>query len=183
MVQKIFALTILLTTFSFSANADHRAPGSREFTKLIGEYKMACILSPCLEPFTTQPLYREGSKTPSILSRAQLRALQRLANEQAKEWADTILESDYLADGNTVLEKVIGIYKGNKLVAYKISYAEAGWDVSDCNYDSKNPGSLSGCAEGMVRETSFVSLDYGNVVRNHDDIADFYKKRAAQQQY
>lgn len=181
MVQKIFALTTVIIALSFNAYADHRAPGSREFTKLIEEYKVACILSPCQEPFETKSLYREGSKQPSILGRTQLRALQRVANAQSKIWADTILEGDYVADGNTVLEKVIGIYKRNKLVAYKISYAEAGWDISDCNYDFKNPSTLSECPEGMIRETSFVSIDFGNVVRNHDDIADFYKKRASQQ--
>lgn len=181
MVQKIFALTFLLVGLALNAQADQRAPGSREFTKLIEEYKIACILSPCQEPFNTRSLYREGSKYPSILTRSQLRALQRVANEQSKVWADTILERDYTADGNTVVEKVIGIFKRNKLIAYKISYAEAGWDISDCNYDFKNPASLSECPEGMIRETSFVSLDFGNVVRNHDDIADFYKKRASQQ--
>lgn len=175
MTQKLVTILFLLSAFSVSAQADHRSPGSREFTKLIEQYKVACISSDCEKPFNTRLLYRKNSASPSILSRAQIRILERVASTQAKIWDDTILESEYVSDKNTVLEKVVGIYKFNTLVAYKVSYAEKGWDVSNCHYDAKVPESLDGCPVGVIRETSFVSLNFGNFVRNHDDIADFYQ--------
>lgn len=180
MTQKFFALILLFSAMSFTAQADHRYPGSRAFTKLLEEYKVACISSTCEKPFRTNLLYKENSAHPSLLTRSQLRILEKVAKAQAKIWADTILESDYISDGNTVLEKVVGIYKYNTLVAYKVSYAETGWDVSSCNYDFKVPESLQKCPEGVIRETSFVSTNFGNVVRNHDDIADFYQRRIGQ---
>jgi hypothetical protein len=180
MSQKFFALMLLVFTFSITAPADHRYPGARAFTKLIEEYKVACISSPCQKPFKTNVLYRENSVHPSLLSRSQLRILDRVAKEQAKIWADTILEGDYVSDGNTVLEKVVGIYRNNTLVAYKISYAERGWDISSCGYEQKNPGTRENCPEGIIRETSFVSTNFENYVRNHDDIADFYQVKIDQ---
>lgn len=180
MSQNLFSLILLVFTISSTAQADHRYPGSRAFTKLIEEYKVACISSPCLKPFKTNVLHREHSTHPSLLSRAELRTLERVAKEQAKIWADTILESDYISEGSTILEKVVGVYRYNTLVAYKISYAEKGWDISSCNYDEKNPSTLENCPEGIIRETSFVSINFQNYVRNHDDIADFYVRKIGQ---
>ena len=174
MLSKLL-LTLFVLSAASTSYADKRSPDSRKFTQLIEEYQSACISSPCQEPFHTKVLYKKRNDVPPLITRAQIRFLSRIATEQAYNWADTILEGDYVSDGNTVLEKVIGIYKYQRLVAYKISYTEVGWDVSTCDYDFKNSESLKSCPVGVIRESSFVSLDLENFVRNHDDIADFYQ--------
>lgn len=170
-----FLLTLFVLSIINISYADNRSPDSRKFTQLIEDYQSACLSSPCQEPFHTKVLYKKRNDVPALLTRPQIRFLNRIAVKQAFNWADTILEGDYISDGNTTLEKVIGIYKYQRLVAYKISYTEVGWDVSNCDYDFKNSESLKNCPVGVIRESSFVSLDLENFVRNHDDIADFYQ--------
>lgn len=174
MLKKFFALSLLFTFVSLSAHADHRFVGSRKFAALIEKYQAACTTSPCQKPFREALLYKDGTDVASMLSASELATLKKVAFEQAQIWADTILEGDYVADGETRLMEVIGIFRSNELVAYKIRYAERAWDISTCDYDYENPETLQQCTEGFIRETSFVSPDFKNYVRNHDDIANFY---------
>ncbi|WP_374077039.1 hypothetical protein [Bdellovibrio bacteriovorus] len=173
MIQKILAFALTLAAFSFNANADQHFVGARQFADMIEKYQEVCAQG-CKRPFREAVLYTNGKVTSAFLENGELQALQKIATKQAYIWADTILEGDYHADGETVLEEVIGIFRGSSLVGYKITYAERAWDTSSCDFDAEDLSTLANCTEGTIRETSFVSTDFKTFIRNHDEIADFF---------
>ncbi len=81
--------------------------------------------------------------------------LKSIATEQAGIWGDTILEGDYQADGATRLDAVEGLYRGDRLLAYRIRYSESAWYTGDCNPGPRGRD-LAGCQEGRISEASYV---------------------------
>ncbi len=163
----------LIAFVALQARADQYFVGSRQFAEEIQKYQEACEQG-CQKPYREALFYTNGKITSAFLSNGELKALQKIAVEQAGIWADTILEGDYYAEGNTELEEVTGIFYKSRLVAYKIQYAERAWETSSCDFDGEDVTALEGCPEGIIRETSFVSPDLKTFIRNHDDLANFY---------
>lgn len=108
--------------------------------------------------YTYVLLYSKASNHNSI-DQDTLRSLQKIAFEQAQIWGDTILEGDYYADGQTVLEEVYGVFKNNQIIGYKISYSEKAWYTGECRFDGQNESLLNECQNGKIVEASIVSSD------------------------
>ncbi|WP_413943822.1 hypothetical protein [Bdellovibrio sp. HCB-162] len=173
MFKKILIFALAVTALSLNAQADQHFVGARQFADMIEKYKEACAQT-CQKPFREAVLYKNGKNYSAFLSNGEMIALQKIAFRQSYIWADTILEGDFYADGNTVLTEVIGIFRGSNLVGYKIAYAERAWETSACDFDGEDMSTLDSCTEGVIRETSYVSKDLKTFIRNHDDIAEFY---------
>lgn len=173
MIQKILVFALTLAAISFNASADQHFVGARQFADTVEKYQAACAQG-CQKPFREAMLYTNGKITSAFLENGKLQTLQKIATKQAYIWADTILEGDYHADGETVLEEVTGIFRRSSLVGYKITYSERAWDTSSCDFDGEDLSTLAKCTEGTIRETSFVSPDFKTFIRNHDEIADFF---------
>ncbi len=171
MTHKILGLLLALT-FSFNAQADDHFVGAGKFYDLIEGYKVACA-EKCTKPFYETVVYRNGKRS-ALLSHRDLLALQKVAVAQSNIWIDTILEGDFYSEGNTQIDNVVAIFYSSTLVAYKITYSERAWYLGDCEYDGVHEGSLAGCQEGVIRESTFVAPDFKTFVRNSDEIADFH---------
>ena len=170
---KNITLALALVMSSISAQADRHFPGFAKFAKSIEAYKAACDSEACAAPYSTKLLLSE-EKNHSAIEPALLSQLQKAAEGQVVEWQDGVLEDDFITDGRTILTKVIGIYENQALVGYKITYIQKSWDISSCNFDLSTPEKLDDCVEGFIRESSFVGKELQNVMRNHDEIAEFH---------
>ncbi|WII72097.1 hypothetical protein QJS83_16670 [Bdellovibrio sp. 22V] len=172
-MKAILGAIFMTMAISLQAQADEYFVGARKFMEMMDNYKANCA-DECSKPFREAVLFTDGKKQHLLLSQRDLKILQKIAVEQASIWVDTILEGDYISDGNTELTEVIGIFYSNDLIGYKIHYTEKAWYIGECDFDGESDASLSGCAEGVIQETSFVSADFKTYIRNDDEIADFY---------
>lgn len=173
--MKKFALSLLvaMNMISYTAVADEQFVGANKFYDLIQVYKAACKDSECVKPYREMPIYANGVRS-AFLSKQQFKKLEKIAIKQAYIWADTVLEGDFHADGETVLESVTAIFQATKLIAYKIDYSEHAWYVGECDWDGSDNETLADCPEGKIHESSYVAPDFKTFIRNDDDIADFY---------
>lgn len=83
-------------------------------------------------------------------------ALEARVYEQAQVWGDTILEGDYVADGETKIARVEALYRGEYLAGYRVVYFEKAWWVGECDHDVKN---LAQCLPGYIEEAAFITND------------------------
>lgn len=172
MAKITFWALFLTTCLALQAQADNFFVGHKAFAKLIIEYTEKCQ-DGCPDSYREVTLYSSTDRNYRFLDNYQMNQLYRVSTAQARIWADTILESDYVADGKTVLNSVIGIFKYGHLVAYKITYSERAWDVSSCDYDYETESGVEKCTEGRISESSFVSLDFRTYFRDDADLAEF----------
>lgn len=171
-----FTKTLFVVAFTLvasAAQADRHFPGFAKFAIKIQAYKEACASTACSEPFSTVVLLDQKNKVNLLNSEVEIR-LQRSAEGQVIEWQDGVLENDFVTDGRTILEKVLGIFENDELIGYKITYIQKSWDISSCDYNLNDLIKLQDCVEGIIRESSFVGKDLQNVMRNHDEIAEFH---------
>ena len=89
----------------------------------------------------------------SQVSNDQLSVFTLGAKRQANIWADTILEGDYEAAGNTEVDVVEAVLQNNEVVAYHITYSEKAWYTGNCDQEKD----LNACSEGRIVESSYVS--------------------------
>ncbi|WP_347358657.1 hypothetical protein [Bdellovibrio sp.] len=173
--MKKFMLGLLVATslISLNASADKHFVGADKFYDLIADYKGACVRSECTKPYREIPIYVDGVRTV-LMSDYEVKKLQQISQKQSYIWMDTVLQGDFHSDGQTVLEEVVAIFKATNLVAYRIDYSEKAWYVGACKWDGVNVSTLTGCPEGKIHESSFVSPDFKTFIRNTDDIAKFY---------
>jgi hypothetical protein len=164
---------VAFTLFTSAAQADRHFPGFSKFAMKIQAFKEACATGTCAAPFSTYLLVDQKINL-NLLSPDLESALQRAAELQVFEWQDGVLENDFVTDGRTILEKVIRIFENKKLVGYKITYIQKSWDISACDFKPNLTGKLEDCTEGIIRESSFVGKELLNVMRNHDEIAEFH---------
>lgn len=99
-----------------------------------------------------------------------------IAEDQAGGWADTILEGDFVAQGDVAVEKIEAVRKDDQtvtatgeFVGYRVTYSARAYDVSECNA-SKN---LSQCRAGRIVESSFIDPALASWVRDHKAYAEF----------
>lgn len=109
----------------------------------------------------------------SRLDDRTIERLQEIAEDQANIWADTILEGDYFADGETRLDEVVAFLRGGEVVAYRVTYSERAWDTSECAFDGGDLETLFGCKQGRITESSFVSASFESYTRDMRALAEF----------
>lgn len=179
--QSIFRLFFLVLSVGMFASmgfaqADQFGPGYYEFAQMIRQGQKSCNQSSqCSDSFFRyQVLYELESPASFLLTPELIQALETVAKEQSYIWADTILEGEYEAEGDTRLEKVEGVFADGHLVAYRITYSEKAWYTGLCDYDFEDKSTLRDCAEGRIAESTFVSLDLTSWMRDENAFADFF---------
>jgi hypothetical protein len=169
-LKSIRTSTLLLASFllfpalpAFSA-APPSAPTPSVFAQIVSAIQSVCkpAQNICLAPLKVDTIWRseipDGIQTTTIMPREAL-AFTRISDNQSQIWGDTILESDYEADGVTLLEQVQTISKNGKIVAYRITYSQRAWQTTTCKDPNFNPANPVGCIEGRIRESTYVSSD------------------------
>lgn len=172
-MKTIITIVVFLSTvLGGNVYADARGPGAEAFYSLIETYRQACVHG-CTDPFTNEDAFDVAQPGQSRLAADVEDSLKFVATSQAQVWADTILEGDYYAEGNTRLDNVTAIYKNNEFIGYKIVYSERAWFTADCNFDGEDESGLIECAEGRIHESTYVSPDFKTYFRDEDALADF----------
>lgn len=164
-----FAIVLFLALGSFQSMATKpvlETTTSEEIT--LTEVQKNCAYDVCKTPFFTQALQSRKSGGKLFYQ------LQKIAEEQVNVWGDTILEGDYVADGEVRLTKISAIYKNSELVAYRITYNQNAWDTSTCNYDgNRHQETLVGCAAGKITESTYVSASLNYYEIDENQFAEF----------
>ena len=140
----------LLVMSLFVSKGVMAGPQQKTFEDVAVKFSVACVKDVCDKPF---------SKTVIEPDEKMKGYFKIIAKKQAQIWGDTILEGDYVADGNTRLDEVRELRINNKTAGYLITYSEKAWNISDCAYDGLHPDSLNECLAGRIVESSYVSLD------------------------
>ncbi|WP_413289134.1 hypothetical protein [Bdellovibrio sp. HCB337] len=159
-----------LTMMNGLAHADsqHTEPG---FYDLIESYRQHCT-DGCHEPFGNKVTFEIDAPQNAELGTDIQAHLLQVASNQAQVWGDTILEGDYYSDGNTRLDRVSSLFENGQLIGYQITYSEGAWYTGECDFNGEE-SSLKDCAPGRIKESSFVSPNFGDFFRDDDDYADF----------
>ena len=156
-------LFILSTCFSSLTWADEMGNDSKDFEALLqSPYEISLIFNREQSFWLPKNIYQN---------------LNSIALQQAQIWADTILEGDYHAAGQTQLDQVEGLYKNGLLVGYRIIYSEQAWDLNQCEYyqvpEENREKALQACPQGRIFEASFVSLAFTTFIRDDNQFAEF----------
>lgn len=122
----------------------------------------------------------------ATLSKVQITGLLKAANEEADVWGDTILEGDYVLAENSQVElyTVEKVVSKTELVAYRIVFGQAAFDISNCEEEvdwdlmSENPEAFDKfakekCTAGTISAGAYVSPDFKFHFRDEDAIEDF----------
>ena len=167
MSRFILSLTAFLFAFVAApmALADESGPDELQFRKVVEKLEKNGLQS-----FHVQVVYERSQWSASALD---LETLQKIAQSQAQIWADTILEGDYEADGQTVLDRVEEVHFKGRFVAYRITYSEKAWYIGSCDYDYEDKQKLASCTEGRISEASFVSPSLTSWTRDSNAYAEF----------
>lgn len=102
--------------------------------------------------------------------------LHQIAWDQAQIWGDTILEGDYWADEEVMLDLIQAVYREGVQVAWRITYSSKAFDTSVCTpyeFADEDPARFDGCIPGRIHESSFVSMDLKSFIRDDDAYAEF----------
>lgn len=170
----IISASLLLTQ---AAHAQFRVNNYKKLQEVIELYKHNCDeneeAQTCRDELSTEMVFHANDVVPTKIDSLTLDALKKIAEEQAQVWADTILEGDYTANGQTELGMVQAIYQNGQLRAYHLFFFEKAWYTGDCNYDYENPKSLQSCQRGQINEAAFVSANLKTVLPDEDHYAEF----------
>jgi hypothetical protein len=167
----ISIVVLALTVLGSNVYADAKGPKADSFYDLIETYRQACTHG-CIAPFKSETAFNVDKPSQSRLTSNVEKNLNRVAYDQAQVWADTILEGDYYADGQTRLDSVITLYKNDEFIGYKIAYSERAWFTGDCDFNDDD-AALRNCQEGRIQESTYVSPDFKTFFRDDDALADF----------
>lgn len=162
--------SLLFSSFGLAEDSRHFLFDSLESD--VAQFESACPGDVCQNPYSQRLVYDSQGSINELPLQLQ-RRLGRIANEQAQLWGDTILESDYYADGSARLDSVLALYRDNQLIAYRIEYSERAWNTADCSFDGSE-ASLNQCQEGRIAESSYVSPEGRVFINNQHGYAQFY---------
>ncbi len=160
----VFAIVTVLAT-----NSEGRQISA--FGKAIAAYRQACQ-NECTAPYAETVIYSPNDRIREDVYNAIQRKIETIAKDQAQVWADTILEGDYTAAGDTQVDHVTMITKEGRLLMYKVTYFETAWYTGECDYDGTD-SSLASCQQGRIYETSYVSASINEAEVSEDGYADF----------
>ncbi|MCX7978092.1 MAG: hypothetical protein N2578_03730 [Bdellovibrionaceae bacterium] len=163
-------MLVWLTTFMLSLSG----LAAHDFEAAVSEVMNLCEKS-CSARVQSQPLFERGKQ--NHLPDQVFAHLKERAYELAQVWGDTILEGDYVTDGNTELVRVERVYLDGRFVAWRITYAEQAWDISTCRFDRNKPPRLQNCKSGSILEAAYVSEDFLQVIVDENQFADFLVDR------
>lgn len=165
-------LVLLTSVFVFSAaQADRRGSDARQFMPLLKDFVQSCSEQICQAPNQIKQIY--SNQDNAVLVSDQLERLKAIAWEQAQVWADTILEGDFQAEGDTRLDAVYALYRNDELVAYRIVYSEKAWNTADCDFDGVRRKSIQTCPVGRIVEASYISPSLKTYVIDENQFAEF----------
>ncbi len=164
LLKIILALTLGLPGVSMAA----------DFTDQIQNFMKACPgVEDCPQPYhietllNEEPDFKNNASDPELVSK-----LVEVAHDQAQIWGDTILEGDFVAEGQVRLDSVLAVYREGQLMGYHITYSEVAWDTSTCTYDGQKQ-SLKDCKAGRISEGSFISPDFVDAMTDRNKFAEF----------
>jgi hypothetical protein len=158
MIHLIAVISVFLSTIVSVKTIWAAGDSGRLFYHEMQNFSSACNFENCRSPYSIQNLYRlsEGQKIDVDLKKI----FNKIADTQAQVWGDTILEGDYVAEGNTRVDRISKLYKNQELIGYFLTYSEKAWNTADCSYDGLRASTLSGCVAGRIVESSYVSPDF-----------------------
>ena len=157
----MISLMVGLVISPAQAQADRIVEGGRPWVDSVRALMRADRLT-YVDVEVSEPRYRER--------------LQQIAWDQAQIWGDTILEGDYWADDEVLLDLVQAVYREGVQVAWRISYSSKAFDTSICSpneYADNDPARFNGCISGRIHESSFVSMDLKSFIRDDEAFAEF----------
>lgn len=143
----IAAIFALLLNIPGIASADARG----DLGELVRTIRTQCTPQFCRGNLEIRTVFAGGNGS---LPNPVLRTLGTAAKDQAQIWADTILEGDYEAAGDTRLDLVQAIRRGDRLIAYRIQYSET---------------ANSPWGRGRIVETAYVHSNLRSVVTDERD--------------
>ncbi len=121
--------------------------------------------------------YQTVEFNPQNFDRLVSVKLAEIAEDQVQVWADTILEGDYLADGEVKIERVNLVRYRGEFIGYQVFYSTHAVDTSEC--DPSRVSAISSaslpadCVDGRIVEASFVSPDLQSWIRDEHHFAEF----------
>ena len=147
-----------LTLTSNAAKADHVAIDARPWAaevKLASRSGQAQLGALDLASNTVPPSVRTQ--------------LDKIADEQAQIWADTILEGDYVAENAVSVDTVETVQMNTVFLGYRITYSSVAFDTSDCDAAAN----IAACRRGKIVESTFVAPTLDTWVRDENHMAEF----------
>lgn len=172
MILRISLAALIGILSSAVAIADQNGPNGDQFYEEVIKYEGFCKDEEnCQGEFQNEVVYSLRDQLNKI-GFSNTEALKKISLEQAQIWGDTILEGDYVADGQTRLDHALALYKNRELIGYKIQYSEKAWYVGNCDYDG-HEDSLVDCDAGRIIEVSYVSADLQTFFVDEEHTATF----------
>ncbi|RYZ82346.1 MAG: hypothetical protein EOP06_21855 [Proteobacteria bacterium] len=171
LLAKLFVAPLILFVGAF-AFADAKGANSAQFKARIAAFEKSCTLD-CRKTFSQSLGFAAQEQSVAELSEQLSSHLKAVSDEQVQVWGDTILEGDYISEGETHLDRVIAITENGALIGYRITYSAPAWYIGECSFSPRNPESLKACQDGRIEESSYVSPDMQSYFRDESDFADF----------
>jgi hypothetical protein len=169
-LKAVLATLILAILTVTQAHADEHGTDARAFMDRLRDFKQTCTAEICELPNEVKLIYSVEKALKNV--DPTISSLTKIAWEQAQVWADTILEGDFHAAGDTRLDAVYTLYKDGEFLGYRITYSEKAWNTSECTYNG-TPNSLASCPEGRIIESSYVSPTLKTFVADENQFAVF----------
>ena len=95
--------------------------------------------------------------------------LDVIVDDQAQVWADTILESDFIAENEVKVDLVETVQSGPVFLGYRVTYSSKAVDTSNCDAARD----LASCSHGRIIESSFVEPQLSSWIRDDQNYAKF----------
>ena len=144
-------------------------------TDLVEVLDSVCDFSDqCDTPFTIEEMDVRD------IANKKLKKLKQKAWDRAQIWADTILEGDYIAFGNTELSQVRVFKFDGKVIAYHIRYYERAAETSSesCVYNEQRGYYEGRCVGGVIRESGYISWNMLDETDDEGEYAEFIPNSA-----
>jgi hypothetical protein len=159
----------ILLLFAFAAAA-------QDFTTVTEDIAKRCDFEAgtCSSEYTARVLVRENNKT--IFKR-----FDRAAKRMSTTWADTILEGDYYAYGDTKASRALEISRAGKIVAYQLEIYEEAIETGEegCRRDENTSEDawlyFGTCLHGRIYEVNYLSPDFQEDAVDYERYATFFE--------
>ncbi len=158
----ISALALSMTAISAVvptvAHADNVTPGSKAWADEVRAAVRGNLARLDVVDQAASPLPHDVKDTLALI-----------ADDQAQVWADTILESDFVAEEDVQVEAVETVQSRSQFLGYRVTYSSIAVDTSTC--DPRLDITL--CDKGRIVESSFVAPKLDAWVRDESNFAKY----------
>lgn len=141
-----------------AARADNVTPGSKAWADDVRAAVRGNLARLDLVDQAASPLPHDVSDTLAVI-----------ADDQAQVWADTILESDFVAEEGVKVEAVETIQSRSEFLGYRVTYSSIAVDTSTCDPRAD----ITLCDTGRIVESSFVAPKLDAWVRDDTQFAKY----------